>query len=43
MCLLLLASAYYASVKKITFLEVFSSRLNDEAFRMLNKYIRRSV
>lgn len=43
MFFLILGSAYYANFKKITFLEVFSSRLNDEAIRMFDKYIRRKA
>lgn len=40
---LLLVSLYYAATKKITFLEVFGSRLNKEAFNMYSKYIRRNA
>ena len=43
MFFLMLASIYYARVKKITFLEVFSQRLNDEAFKMFNKYFRKKI
>ncbi|WP_323816491.1 metal-dependent hydrolase [Cellvibrio sp. NN19] len=38
MVLLLFGSFYYASTKRITFLEVFSYRLNEEAFKMYYKY-----
>lgn len=38
MLFLLLGCAYYAITKRITFLEVFSSHLNKEAFKMYSKY-----
>lgn len=38
--LLLAGSAYYAKSKKITFFEIFSSRLNERALKMYHKYIR---
>jgi membrane-bound metal-dependent hydrolase YbcI (DUF457 family) len=38
MLFLLLGCVYYAVTKKITFLEVFSNRLNREAFVMYSKY-----
>lgn len=38
MLLLLLACLYYAITKKITFLEVFSAKLNEKAFKMYSKY-----
>jgi len=42
MVFLLAASLYYAAKNKITFLEVFSPRLNNEAFNMYNKYVRKN-
>jgi hypothetical protein len=39
MLFLLSGCVYYAITKKITFLEVFSSRLNTEAFKMYYKYV----
>ena len=39
MLCLLLGCVYYAVTKKITFLEVFSSKLNSEAFKMYSKYV----
>lgn len=41
MLFLLLGSVYYAVTKKITFLEVFSKRLNQEVFIMYAKYFRK--
>jgi hypothetical protein len=41
--LLILGSLYFASIKKITVLEVFSNRINDEAFRMFDKYCRKKT
>ena len=41
--LLLVGTAYYAKTKKITFLEVFSGRLNEEAFKIYRKYVRKSA
>jgi len=38
MLFLLLGCVYYAVTKKITFLEVFSSKLNSEIFKMYTKY-----
>lgn len=38
MVLLLFVSGYYAATRRITFLEVFSERLNAEAFKMYAKY-----
>lgn len=38
MVLLLFVSGYYAATRKITFLEVFSERLNAEAFKMYARY-----
>lgn len=42
MVLLLFVSCYYAATKRITFLEVFSYRLNEEVFKMYNKYFRKN-
>ncbi len=39
--LLLVVSFYYAATERITFLEVFSYRLNEEAFKMYKKYCRK--
>ena len=39
MLFLLLACAYYAVTKKLTFLEVFSSKLNREVFKMYARYV----
>lgn len=36
-------SLYYAAKKKMTFLEVFSQRLDKEAFVIYNKYIRKRL
>lgn len=41
MLLLLVVSFYYAATERITFLEVFSYRLNEEAFKMYKKYCRK--
>ena len=41
MLFLLLGCIYYAATKKITFLEVFSNRLNQEVFIMYAKYFRK--
>lgn len=41
MAILLLLSGYYAATKGLTFLEVFSGHLNNEAFRIYNKYLRK--
>ncbi len=38
MLVLALISIYYAVTKKITFFEVFSTKLNDEVFKMYRKY-----
>ncbi|MCE2595628.1 metal-dependent hydrolase [Motilimonas cestriensis] len=43
MLCLLAGCGYYAVTKKITFLEVFSSRVNDEFFKMYFKYIHRNT
>lgn len=39
MLCLFIASGYYAVRKKITFLEVFSTRLDREAFKMFDRYV----
>ncbi len=41
MLLLVIASCHYALTKRITFLEVFSYRLNAELFNMYHKYFRK--
>lgn len=38
--IMFIITLYYASKRRITFLEVFSQRLNEEAFIMYDKYIR---
>lgn len=43
MGVLLMIALYYATTKRITFLEVFSSRLNEEVFTMYNKYFRNKI
>ena len=43
MLLLLCACIFYAAKKKISFLEVFSQRLDKEAFAMYEKYVRKNV
>ncbi len=43
MLCLFIISWYYAKSRRITFLEVFSSRLNEEAFSMYYKYVRKSA
>lgn len=43
MMFLLLLSAYYAATKGLTFLEIFSGRLNSEAFRIYKKYVQKNT
>ncbi len=43
MLCLIVACSYYAVTKRITFLEIFSSRLNEELFKMYLKYIKKSA
>jgi len=43
MFFLLCACLFYAATKKITFLEVISKKLDQEAINMYNKYVRRNA
>jgi inner membrane protein len=40
--LLLLGNLYYAATKRITFIEVISGRLNDEAIAMFQRYVKKA-
>lgn len=43
MVLLLLLCGYYAATKNISFLEIFSVRLDNEAFKIYNRYVRKKA